>query len=173
MKRPIKLIYLLLAVNVTTIGCTDTTGPFPMGINDGEFVAIIDGTSDFRGDAGYEIIVPTSEWTPDVYSDSVLFLTLKTGEINSNRGTSVTIGLMLNTLWDNNSEKLDIGSTTIINSFVDPNTLEYYVVRSGFISIRERSNDLLVGEFNLRAAVDSSDSDSLKITGEFRAKPKQ
>jgi hypothetical protein len=168
MKRLIQVISLLIIGIILTVGCSNSTSSISEELTDGKFTASIENQNNFDGDASFEITVPSSEWFPDAYQDPVLFLTLKTGEIqDAQRGYTINTGLSLNSLWKENSSKFDLGSATFRNTFIHPSSLEMHNIRSGTIKIDKKSKDLLAGDFDLVAA--NSLGDEFTITGKFRA----
>ncbi|PKD44282.1 hypothetical protein CWD77_02100 [Rhodohalobacter barkolensis] len=141
---------------------------------DGKFTAKVEDGNNFDGDALFEIAVPTRDGVQYVLEDSVLFLTLKTGEITNTREFNgeiteytINIGLSLNSLWKTDINELELGTTFFQNLFIQPNTLDAHDIKSGIIKIDEKSDELLVGSFEL-IAVNSSNYES-NISGEFRA----
>ena len=167
MKRLIQVSSLLIIGVILTIGCSDSTSSISDELVDGKFIANIENQSNFDGDARFEISVPTSEFFPDAFEDPVLFLILKKDEIQSGRGIIINTGLTLNSLWQEDSSEFKLGSTTIRNTFVHPGTFEMHDINSGIIKINEKTQDLLIGDFDIVAV--NSLSEEINITGKFRA----
>jgi len=174
MKRLLKVSSLLIISGLLMIGCSSSTSPTIEELTDGTFKASIENQNNFDGDASFEISIPSSDWNPEAFSDSVLFLTLSTGEITWTRelsGESIELtvnkGLSLNTLWQDDSNEFIIGSTTLRNTFVHPGSLDMQNIKSGTIKIDEKSEDLLAGNFDLISK--NSSGSEFNITGKFRA----
>lgn len=167
MKQILQVISLWILIGLMVIGCSSSTSPTIDELTDGTFTASIENQSSFEGDASFEI-------TTDAIVDSVLFLTLSAGEITwtreingETRELSVNKGLSLNAVWQDDSTKFIIGSTTFRNTFVHPNLLDMHDIKSGTIKIDEKTQELLAGTFDL-ISKNSSDAE-FNITGKFRA----
>jgi len=168
MKQLLQVSSLLIVIGLMAFGCSSSTSPAIEELADGTFTASVENQSEFDGDASFEITIPSSDWFPDAYKDPVLFLTLKTGEIeNTERDYTGDIGLSINTLWQDDSIEIEIGSTTFRNTFIHPGTLEIHDVKSGSIKIDEKTQDLLAGNFELISV--NSQGSEFNITGKFRA----
>ncbi|MBO6586671.1 MAG: hypothetical protein JJ953_11240 [Gracilimonas sp.] len=173
MKLISPLSHLLIVSTLFFAGCSSSTSLNIDELLDGKFTAKVEDGSSFDGNAFFEIEIPTDGFQ-NVLEDSVLFLTLKTGEITNTREINgetteytINIGLTLNSLWETDADELELGSTFFQNIFVHPNTLDSQGIKSGTIYIDEKTDDLLVGSFRLVTVI-SSDTES-NITGEFRA----
>jgi hypothetical protein len=169
-----KLFSFLLVSAIFLANCTSPINPDTDELLDGTFTAIVENGNDFDGDALFQIYIPSKDGNQNISEDSVLFLTLKTGEFTNEREINgeiteytFNIGLTLNSLWKTDINSLELGSTLIQNLFIQPVTLESHGIRSGTITIDKKTNDLLVGHFELIAV--NNLNDEFDVTGEFRA----
>jgi len=174
MKRLLQVSSLLIISGLLLFGCSSTTSTTIEELTDGTFTASIDNQSSFDGDASFEITIPSSDYDQEASQDSVLFLTLSTGEITWTRelnGESIELtvnkGLSLNADWKDDSTEFVIGSTFFRNTFVHPGSLDMHDFKSGTIMIDEKTQDLLAGNFDLISK--NSLGNEFNITGKFRA----
>lgn len=174
MKLSLLLRNFLIITVLFLISCSSSTSSKTEELSDGRFTARVENGTNFEGDAIFEIAIPSSDRFQNAFEDSVLFLTLKTGEITNEREFNgaiieytINIGLSLNSLWKTNVNELDIGSTLIQNLFIQPNTLEAHDIRSGTIKIDEKSEKLMAGSIELIAV--NGLSKEVHISGKFRA----
>ncbi|MFU8860798.1 MAG: hypothetical protein ACNA8K_10260 [Cyclonatronaceae bacterium] len=170
--KPIYIVLLLFIILIT--GCNSSTGPKPIELTDGRFLASVEGSDAFTGDAFFEISVPENEWFPGEYEDPVLFLRLVTEELKpANRPVEyvILVGILVNVLWDEESQALEIGNTVISNTFIDPRTYAMHDIKSGTIRLTERTDGLLAGTVEL--IIENSAGVEKELTGEFRAVPEE
>jgi hypothetical protein len=166
--KPVATLILPLAFLIA--GCGSSTGPKPAELTDGRFIASVEGSDAFTGDAFFEISVPENEWFPDAYEDPVLFLRLVTEELRpANRPVEyvILVGVLVNALWDEEIQTLEIGNTMISNTFIDPRTYAMHDIKSGTIRLTERTGGLLAGTVEL--IIENSAGVEKELTGQFRA----
>lgn len=161
-------LILFLAAN-----CTSPTesGKGIEDIADGEFIATVDNDYTFTGEAFFDTLITNYQSVPEAYRDTIAFLTFKAGEISVPNREPITTGIFLNSLWNEENPKFEIGSNIYFLSYYYPpniSSIPYsYNIQSGNVTIEEYSEALCTGTFDL-IAVDAIE-DSIAITGAFRA----
>lgn len=161
-----KPLIALLPILLTIAGCSAPGEPEPGDLSDGEFYAIVGDRSPIHGIAEFHITAPDSAevWEPQ---DTLLFLSLSVGEIQSPRGITVSTGIFLSSIWQGPLKNFELNSTTFVNSFLDPQTLIWYDIGSGSVYFKEQFDSLMTGTFELIA--ESSYGGDVEVSGAFRA----
>ena len=171
-KRSIFFIFipfiLLLATN-----CTSPTEPgkeIP-DIAAGEFIATVDNDYTFSGEASFDTVITNYPYVSDAHQDTIAFLVLKAGEIEVPEREPIPTGIFLNSLWNENNPKFEIGSYLYFISYYHSpritNASFVHSISSGKVILEEYSEFLLSGSFDLTAK--DAIGDSVSITGLFRA----
>lgn len=172
----IKYVTLCLSLAILSILAANCTSPTEPGneaenISDGEFYATVDNDYTFTGEATFDTLITNYQSVPDAYQDTIAFLVLNAGEISVPDRESITTGLFLNALWDEENPVFDLDSNPyFVNYYYPPEitSMSYmYTIQSGDVILEGYSNDLLTGSFNL-VAMDAFE-DSVTISGAFRA----
>jgi hypothetical protein len=166
----LSIVFLPFIILIT--GCSSYTGPKPAELTDGRFIASVEGSEAFSGDAFFEISVPENEWFPGEYEDPVLFLRLVSEELRpANRPADyvILVGVLVNALWNEESQALEIGNTMKRNTFIDPRTYAMHNIRSGTIRLTERTDGLLAGTVDLVIQNVSGSDKEVGLSGSFRA----
>lgn len=172
MKHSLLFIFISLVLFLAA-NCTSPTqsGQEIKDIADGEFIATVDNDYTFTGKASFDTLITNYQSVPEAYQDTIAFLIFKAGEISVPDREPITTGIFLNSLWDEENPKFEIGSNIyFLNYYYPPNisSIPYsYNIDSGNVIIEEYSEALWTGTFDL-IAVDALE-DSISITGSFRA----
>ena len=172
-----RLIYqpwLLLSVTLALLLASNCTSPTDSGekeITDGEFIATVGNDYTFTGEAAFDTLITNYQYVPDAYQDTIVILSLKSGEIRVPDREPITTGIFLNALWDEENPEFEFGSNPyFVNYYIPPKIISMssmYTIGSGNIIVQEYSEMLLSGTFDLKA--EDALKDSITITGSFKA----
>lgn len=172
LKQSVLFIFISFGLFLTT-NCTSPTesGEEIRDIADGEFIATVDNDYTFTGEALFDTLITNYQYVSDANQDTIAFLILKAGEIRVPNREPITTGIFLNSLWDEDNPKFEVGSNLFLMNYYYPpkisSTSYSYVISSGDVTIEEYSEVLITGSFDLIAK--DAFEDTISITGSFRA----